>query len=124
MSPREIALTAVLFAVFAAAAAFGLPEAMGAHPSWAVRSGVIGSAIGAPCLAGLRWAGLSTRHSIALSGVCLTLTSLSAGLGKHAFAASFAEDVLAGRFWFLGWFGVAASLFVLVGVLLLDRVRR
>lgn len=124
MTLRDIALIGALFAVFAAGAILGLPEALGAHPFWAVRAGVIGSAIGAACLILLLWLGLSSGRILVLSGICLILSSGAAWFGKRAFAASFAEDVLAGRFWFFGWFAIAASLFVLVGILLLDRIRR
>lgn len=123
MTPRDIALIAALSAAFAAAAILGLPEALGAHPFWAVRTGVIGSAIGSVCLVLMRWVDLSTGRSLALSAACLVFASGAAWFGKQAFAASFAEDVLAGRFWFFGWFVIVASLFVLIGVLLL-RFRR
>lgn len=124
MTLRDIVLIAALFATFTIASLLGLPEAMGAHPFWAARTGVIGSAIGAACLILMQWAGLTTGRSLALSGAGLILASGATWFGKRGFAASFAEDVLAGRFWFFGWFAIAASLFVLVGILLLDRVRR
>ncbi len=54
---------------------------------------------------------------VALFGL-LTLAALAAATwGKAEFAASFAEDALAGRFWFFGWIGTAAGATALLAAL-------
>lgn len=123
MTIRDLALAALLAAVFVIAAVLGLPEWLGAHPFWAVRTGIVGTAIGFTGLVLLRWFGLQTRVLIALSGAGFVLATIAAEFGKRAFVASFAENAVAGRFWFLGWFAIAASLYIFVAALLLARRR-
>jgi hypothetical protein len=47
----------------------------------------------------------------------------AAHAGKVAFANSYAEDAIAGRFWYWGWIGGLAGLTLLVTSLLLPRHR-
>lgn len=58
MTRRDLILVLVLLAVFWLAAIAGLPERIGAHPWWAVRSGIIGSLIGATVSVGVVFARL------------------------------------------------------------------
>lgn len=92
----------------------GAPLLLGAHPFWAVKVIWIGAAIGLlvslalwrlPRLAGLSVAGLA---SIASFG--------AAHIGKTRFAASYAEDALAGQMWYFGWIATCACIVALAAV--------
>ncbi|MEJ1998991.1 MAG: hypothetical protein P8X51_12310 [Maritimibacter sp.] len=124
MTSRTILLTAALLVAFWLTSFLGLPEALGAHPWWAVKSGVIGSVIGAAAVIGWRLLFKNARGItwIALAG--LIAAGFSAVLGKQEFAASYAENALAGRFWFFGWIAISACLFALLASILIARFGR
>ncbi len=93
----------IVLVVGAAAVGFGfdLPKALGAHPFWSDQVVLIGTPIG--LILGLT----SLRLPYAVRTITfLGLSALSAIAvywGKTAFAASFAENVIAGRVWYYGW---------------------
>jgi hypothetical protein len=124
MTLRDVIALAILTAVVALASVAGLPEALGAHPWWAARSGVIGSLMGVACVVCLRLVGLKTAPLFWIAAFGLALSAAAAVLGKRAFAASFAESALAGRFWFFGWFGVSACIVAVSAAVVLYRLRR
>ena len=99
---RSLALIATL--ALAALALYGdVPRTFGAHPWWSTQVIWIGVPIGL-ALAGLvTWrAPLSWLPIVIL--VALTLAAFAIGAdGKSRFAASYAENVLAGRVWYFGW---------------------
>jgi hypothetical protein len=121
---RDFIALAILTAVVALASVAGLPESLGAHPWWAARSGVIGSLIGAACVVCLRLIGLKTVPLFWIAAFGLALSAAAAVFGKRAFAASFAESALAGRFWFFGWFGISACVVAVSAAVVLHRLRR
>lgn len=124
MTIRHTALITVLFVLFCLVSVLGLPAALGAHPWWAAKSGVIGSLLGAAFVFGWWLMVKETRFLPWIALVSLGSSTLAAVLGKQVFVASFAENAVAGRFWFFGWFGLSASLFVLIVALLLSRLER
>lgn len=124
MTRRDLILVLVLLAVFWLAAIAGLPERIGAHPWWAVRSGIIGSLIGATVSVGVVFARLDGTWLRWLAGVGLVAAIAYATLGKRAFVASLAEDALAGRFWFFGWFAISACFFFFVFLIVRHRIGR
>ena len=90
---------------------FGLFAQLGAHPFWDVKTAVIGSTIGVVLGLGMLW----TRWPGRLAGaILLGLAAVAAIVGKSRFVASYAEDALAGKFWFFGWIGIAAGLSLLI----------
>lgn len=91
--------------------------ALGAHPWWAMKAGYLGTAIGVLVWLGLRAAGLRGRVRLALAATALLVAAVATGVGKARFAASFAEDALAGRFWFFGWIAVMAAGFAVIATL-------
>lgn len=92
----------------------GLTEWLGAHPQWSLKVAYLGIAVGLAMAVGAAAAGWRPRM-LALAGAVLVVAAgLATGLGKARFAASFAEDALAGRMWFLGWIGVAAGCYLLL----------
>lgn len=95
---------------------FGLWVPFLAHPFWALQGALIGGAIGvvAGLLLGQRrgwalWAGL----------VLLAATGGITLYGKAGFAASYAEDALAGKIWYFGYFATMAALAFTLSRLLL-----
>ena len=85
----------------------GLTQQLGAHPFWSVTVAWVGVPIGLA----LTFLAKRTRLSwIARSLIfltCLAAAFAAASLGKQRFAASFAEDALAGQIWYFGWIAVA-----------------
>jgi len=122
MIRRSMFLALGLLVAFWLAAVVGLPERLGAHPWWAMRTGIVGSLIGAAMVVGLVFARLKGAWLHWLAGFSLVAAIAAAVFGKRAFVASMAEDALAGRFWFFGWFGVFACLYLVAFLLLRPRV--
>lgn len=92
------------------AALLGLTREMGAHPFWAISVVAIGAPVGIALAFGLR-ALRAPRLVSVVSFVLLAVAAFAIShLGKTAFAASYAENALAGRAWYFGW--IAAATFV------------
>ncbi len=106
---RSDGIAALLAAVLMLAAGIlGLTELAGAHPFWARRVVYLGVPIGLILAWLMRRArvGRAGRLGLYLVGTAgfFALTSW----GKMRFAASFAEDTLAGQVWYVGWIATAA----------------
>ena len=100
------------------AAHYGVPKSLGAHPFWAISIAWTGAPIGvvlAFAFRALKWR-WTTRILIFM--VLLTVADTAAHQGRLAFAASFAENTLAGHFWYVGWIATAASAAGLIASLL------
>lgn len=106
------------------AALAGLPQWLGAHPWWAVRTGIVGSAIGAAVYLALRMNRRTDGHILTAAAIGLVASILCAGIGKMVFVGSLAENALAGRFWFFGWFAIFACLCILLTFLIRRRFGR
>ena len=101
-------LAAALGAALVLAAGYvGLTQDFGAHPFWAFKVTWIGAPVGAVLFLILR-----ARSQSVLIGAGLAVLALvaygAAHWGKTEFAASFAENALAGKFWYFGWIGASA----------------
>ena len=103
------------------AAYWGLPRALGAHPFWAFKIAWIGVPLGLLLALLVRRQPWVTR--LVAFSAALVASSLAAHFGRLRFAASFADDRLAGQFWFYGWIGVAASVSAFTAALLTPRAR-
>lgn len=121
---REAFATLAITVALIVASLLGVSVDLGAHPLWAVKTGVIGSAIGLVVYTALRLAGLRPTSLAIFGGLALGASGLSVVQGKALFVASFAENALAGRFWFLGWFGVAAAACLTLSALAAFALRR
>ena len=91
---------------------------LGAHPWWSVSIAWIGAPIGLTLAIVAVVMGLRRPLTIIAAAMLLILAGLSAHFGKAEFAASFAENGLAGRFWYFGWIGVMAALPVMLALAL------
>ena len=115
--PYSIAAICVIIAAY-----YGASRALGAHPFWSLKIAWIGTPIGL-CLAlaahNRRWI-----VRIALFAALLVIAGAFAHFGRLRFAASFAEDRLAGQFWFYGWIAVAAFSAALIAAILTPGSRR
>jgi hypothetical protein len=108
--PRlDVLIAAAVAATLIAATLAGLSQALGAHPWWARQTGIVGGIGGAVLWLGLRRSGLSGRAHVVLAVLALLASAAAAHFGKQAFAASLAENGLAGRFWYFGWFALSGS---------------
>ena len=99
------------------AAWLGLAALLGAHPSWEVQVALIGAPIGALLAMLLGW--LERGRTAFFAGLIFAAVGLPLAMrGKAAFDASYAEDQLAGVFWYYGWvaifIGVTLALSVLI----------
>lgn len=119
MTPaRGLTVAVIAAGLVVAAAALGLTKALGAHPFWSLRIALIGAPVGLALWAIARTLNLPTSRQIIVLTVFLVVTLAAAILGKRQFAASFAEDKLAGLFWYFGWIGTAAVTTALIAALL------
>lgn len=115
---RQILALAGAFVLVAVLAWMGVTERLGAHPFWAVRIGWTGAAAGAGLALVLILLRVPSGWRLGL-GVAGTAAGYAvAKVGAARFAASYAEDALAGRFWFFGWICVAAALVVMLQAVL------
>lgn len=114
----DVVIALAAAAALVAAAFAGLPETLGAHPFWARQTGIVGGVGGAMLWLVLRRAGLSAATGLAIAVLILLVSAAAAHFGKQVFAASFAENARAGRFWFFGWFGLCGAVaFILAAAL-------
>lgn len=124
MISQRILAAGCAFAIVAGLGAGGVTVALGAHPFWGVKVALIGGAIGA--FSALAW-GARLRLGLILSLVVLGVAAVSAHFGKAEFAASYAENDLAGRAWFLGWIAIcagAAALLATIGMAMSEGLRK
>lgn len=120
----EIFTSLAIALALSIASQLGLTVALGAHPWWAVKTGVVGSLGGLVAYAALRGLGLRPALVAGLAGIGLLAAGSAAAQGKAIFAASMAENSLAGRFWFFGWFAVMGAACVLLCGLATWALRR
>lgn len=119
---RTEALTLLAVTLLGIAMALaGVPRILGAHPWWAAKSGIFGSLIGAAAYLILRLIGLSRRSIGTIAALGLTGAAIATVQGKAVFVASYGQDTLAGKFWFLGWFAIAGAVTALITALLARR---
>jgi len=121
---EESLVAAAVAASLTAASLAGLPDALGAHPWWAQQSGIIGGVGGAILWLALRRAGLSFSALVVVAVSALLASAAAAHFGKQVFAASFAENALAGRFWYFGWFAISGSIALLIATVVARVLRR
>ena len=122
MSSARVAPYLIAAVVVVIAAHFGLSRSLGAHPFWAVKIAWIGVPIGlilALLTRKKRWPTRVTLFALLLLG-----SAAAAHFGRLRFAASFAEDQLAGQAWFYGWIAVAIFSAALIAAVLTPRIFR
>lgn len=81
----------------------GVTQWLGAHPFWSVKVAWFGTPLGLILAILAKRAGLAWLTRTAIFLLCLAVAYAIALSGKERFAASFAEDAIAGRMWFFGW---------------------
>lgn len=104
MRPLLPALFAALIMV--ALIALDIARPLGAHPWWSQKTLLIGAPLGLilATLLGLKLRPLPLTITFA---VATALTFATAKYGQTQFAASYAEDALAGKLWYFGWIATA-----------------
>lgn len=113
-------VAAVIAPALAAALAYALnlPQSLGAHPWWSQNVILIGLPIGLVIAWGLALTPLSRIAAVSLTGGAAVVTAVAAVTAKARFAASYAEDVLAGQMWYFGWIGTCGLVAALLATLL------
>jgi len=89
--------------LMAALIALDIARPLGAHPWWSQKTLLIGAPLGL-ILATL--AGLNLRPL----PLAVTFAIATTKYGQTQFAASYAEDQLAGKLWYVGWIATGATL--------------
>lgn len=106
---HRLFIAGIAMGVIVALAWLGLTSYLGAHPvAWPVKVALIGAPLGAVIALAAR--GVLPSRLPRLIGFALLLGA-AFGLahhGKLTFVASYAEDALAGQFWFFGWIATCA----------------
>lgn len=121
---EESLVAAAVAASLAVASLAGLPQALGAHPWWAQQSGIVGGVGGAVLWFVPRRLSLSFSALVVVAGSALLASAAAAHFGKQVFAASFAQNALAGRFWSFGWFAISGSVALLIATVVARVLRR
>lgn len=95
--------------VMAALIALDIARPLGTHPWWSQKTLLIGTPIGLilATLARLKLRPLPLAVTLAIA---TALAFATAKYGQTQFAASYAEDQLAGKLWYFGWIATGATL--------------
>jgi len=123
---KELVGAGAAFGLVMVGTHLGLTGLLGAHPFWAVKVGYIGALVGLVLAVGFWWMRVGFGLKLTLAAGLLILAAGVAALGKARFAASYAEDALAGKMWFFGWIGIVVAVFLtlFVGIGLRPAARR
>lgn len=114
---RILGLAIAAIAILALGQA-GLYARLGAHPFWAdFTAPALGLIVGALGYAVALW---RYRTGLVLAALVLAGAVAAAHFGKQVFVASFADNALAGDFWFFGWIAVCGASVTLTAAVL-DR---
>lgn len=88
--------------------ALDVASPLGAHPWWSQSTLVIGAPIGLILASFLVRVSTPVKR-LGLSVLLAAITFAIAKYGQTQFAASYAEDAVAGRLWYFGWIAVGAT---------------
>lgn len=91
----------------------GVTASLGAHHFWSSQVVFIGLAIGMGLFAVSL---VLTKTGQLTAGVFLIGGILAARFGKKVFVESFAENALAGQFWYFGWIVLCAGAIALIAI--------
>jgi len=110
----QLGVGVLVAAVMLLAAWAGTTALLGAHPFWDVQVvwiGVAASFVGRPLVWPLR-----TKNALIsmLLAAALLIAIVLTVWGKDGFVSSYAEDYLAGRFWYLGWTAISGLFHALI----------
>ena len=116
---RTSLVTPYIFAalVVIVSANAGLTETLGAHPFWSISVAWIGVPVGLVLAILVKRMGLAWVYRV-LAFLALAIAAYAVAVtGKERFAASFAEDTMAGRMWYFGWIAICGFVAALVAAL-------
>ncbi len=99
---RHLLSALIAALLMATVIALDIARPLGAHPWWSHKTLLIGAPIGLilATLAGLKLRPLPLTITFAIA---TALAFATAKYGQTQFAASYAEDQLAGKLWYFGW---------------------
>ena len=114
MSRLDLLIAATAGMAIVVAALAGVPQTLGAHPWWAEQTGIIGGIAGAVLWLGLRRTGLTPTAQFTAAALSVLASAAAVHFGKQVFVASLADNTVAGRFWYFGWFALSGSVALLL----------
>jgi hypothetical protein len=85
-----------------------LPRDFGAHPWWSQKVVLMGGGVALLLTALFTFWNKATLLRTVLFGALAVVAYLVADYGKTQFAASYAEDAVAGQMWYFGWLTLSA----------------
>jgi len=106
---RQIFPYALAVVISAVLGVLAVPETFGAHPWWATKSIWIGLPTGLVLALGFTLLKLPKMLRTILFLLALCVAVYAAIHGKSVFVNSYAENALAGKFWYFGWISTMAA---------------
>jgi len=121
MLKNTVITTVLLVGLFLALEKLGVVTAAGAHPFWATNVAYIGIVIGIICsicasILMNRVSGISAWVLLFLIATSIAIGIITLFYGKAEFAASYAENALAGSVWYIGFMFLIGSVFTTIFV--------
>lgn len=120
----ELLTTILVTAVLSAFSAAKLTVLIGAHPWWAVQTGLVGTGVGCLIYGALRGMGLRPGFLGVLSSLGLLAITIEVVLTRQAYIAADGPEALSGRLWYFGWIGLMAALCIWLCSLAAVSLRR
>ncbi len=87
---------------------FDTAQPLGAHPWWSQKTLLIGAPIGL-IIAAIAARSFGAKSCLLVFSLLVFIAVSIAKFGQTQFAASYAEDVLAGKLWYYGWIIVGVT---------------
>lgn len=115
--PSLIAITSIVFAICTLFLIehFDVWTGLLSHPFWSEKANWTGIGIGAVTSLILHGIFQENKHRLLFTALFFAVTALGlylfTSVSKETFAASYAEDLLAGKFWYFGFIGYVTALF-------------
>lgn len=103
---------------------FGGSVTLGAHPFWGMKIAYFAIAAGVLMSTLATLAGQRSQLQLVTFATLLVISIAVTLYGKTQFAASYAEDDVAGKLWFFGWIAGLAASFSIITALIAIRLNR
>jgi len=123
LSLPEVTFALAIALAVMAASWFGLSQALGAHPWWAQRTGLIGAPIGCLLFLTLRACRIDAKWIALVALVVLIVAAIVANLSKSIFVNAEGFNATAGRNWFVSWITIWACVALLFPTVFAARIK-
>ncbi len=123
LSPMDAIFAVAIALTLAAASWWGLSQALGAHPWWAARSGLIGAPIGLVLFLTARIFATNPLWIALAALLALIAAAFTAAFAKTAFVSAEDFNATAGRNWYFSWITLWTSVTLLLSALFAMRTK-